>query len=76
MPRQNVRKKKMRLSHSRFRKIAHPVQFGPQQCNNARCSSKGKRVLVRHFILGVYGLVLKSQRDAKSVCEGAPKVFR
>lgn len=46
------------------------------QCHNARCKSKGKRVVVRRKNPGAHGLDLKFQRNAISVFEGAPKVFR
>jgi acetolactate synthase I/II/III large subunit len=49
---------------------------GLLQCDNARCNSNGKRVMVWRIIDCAYGFGLKSRRIATSVSEGAPKVFR
>lgn len=46
------------------------------QCDNADCISKSKRVTIRRYKQCAHGFDLKSRRDATSVCEGAPKVFR
>jgi hypothetical protein len=55
---------------------ARGSQFPLLQCDNPNCKSKGKRVKVRRCKQGAHGFDLKSRRGAKSVFEGAPKVFR
>ena len=46
------------------------------RCDNARCNSNGKRVMVWRIIDRACGNGLKFRRGVTSACEGAPKVFR
>jgi acetolactate synthase-1/2/3 large subunit len=57
-------------------KPTDPPRAAIVKCHNSICNSNGKRVTVWRKIQCAYGSDLKSRRDATSVCEGAPKVFR
>jgi acetolactate synthase I/II/III large subunit len=63
-----------RIARSSF--FVRGSRRGLLQCDNARCNSNGKRVMVWRIIDCAYGFGPKSRRVATSVCEGAPKVFR